>query len=50
MSRQIDSAVVMGEHGDPHDPELNPHCNIVTVTVLRPLVEPQGAEVVTPPG
>lgn len=28
MGRQIDRAVVLGEHRDPHDLELNHHCNI----------------------
>lgn len=40
MSRQIEPALVLGEHGEPHDPELNPQCNMFplklhTICVLQ---------------
>lgn len=35
MCRNIESAVIMGEHGDTHDPELNPHCNIIVSLCIK---------------
>ena len=30
ISRYIEPALDLGEHGELHDPELNPQCNMLT--------------------
>ncbi len=41
ISRYIEPALVLGEHGEPHDPELNPQCNIIRSSIPSATFNPQ---------